>query len=62
MKGNWNAHLIFIDKNHPPNGLDRTILDISEYAKPNTIVKKLFLAPIIEKPMNDYPLSASFLF
>jgi len=37
--------VIFLDKNHPANGLRRVIEDIEKYLKGNVVVKKLYLVP-----------------
>ena len=39
------THVIFLDKNHPPNALDRTVNDIIDNVPPGVISKKIYLVP-----------------
>lgn len=54
------VHIIFIDKNHPPNGLDKTVGMIKQHLPVGCVSKKLYLIPKIYAPIKDYPFSAQF--
>lgn len=43
--GKGKNHVVYLDKNHPSNGLKRVVDDIRKYLKGNVNVKKLFLIP-----------------
>ena len=51
------VHILFIDKNHPPNGIDKTITTINQLLPLDCVVKRLYLVPKILSPMRDYPFS-----
>ena len=41
-----NTHVLFLDKNHPPNGLNRVIKDLKDFVRGSGVsVKKLYLVP-----------------
>lgn len=44
-KGKGQTHVIFLDKNHPANGLKRIVDECKKNLKGNIIVKKLYLIP-----------------
>jgi hypothetical protein len=58
-------HVIFLDKNHPVNGIPRVLDDIRKNLRGNIIVKKLYLVPDVSagKPtrLAEYPFSENFL-
>jgi hypothetical protein len=58
---NKPVHVIFVDKNHPPNALDKTIKSVKEKAPQGSKVRCLYMVPrILQKPVPGYPFSASF--
>lgn len=59
-KPSSSVHVIFIDKNHPPNGLDKTVSMINQNLPRDCVSKKLYLIPKIYSPIKDYPFSTQF--
>lgn len=58
-------HVIFLDKNHPANGIKRAVDDIRKNLKGNVNVKKLFLVPDMPtaKPsrISNLPFSENYI-
>lgn len=59
-------HVIFLDKNHPINGIKRAVDDIKKNLKGNIIVKKLYLIPEVPSDktsrLAELPFSENFIF
>jgi deoxyadenosine/deoxycytidine kinase len=45
------VHIIFLDKNHPPNGIQKAVQTIDESISKDVIIKKLYLVPDIKQTM-----------
>ena len=45
------VHVLFVDKNHPPNGIPKTMNLISINSPDNFLVRKLYLIPSITHPI-----------
>ena len=59
---NKQKQVIFLDKNHIPNIISKTIDTINKYTNTKKArVLKLALVPEIANPHHDYPFSLSFL-
>jgi len=61
--GDSKTHVIFMDKNHPSNALDRLVGDIVDNTPNGVNLKKVYLTPA-QNPMTTmkgYPFSASFM-
>lgn len=56
-----NVHVIFVDKNHPVNGIAKTRqLIVQNLPQTGTECKLLYLVPKITNPILNYPLSLEF--
>ncbi len=60
-KKNSNVHIVFIDKNHPVNGIDKTVTMVKNNIPKECTFRTLYLIPQINDPMPNYPFSFSFL-
>lgn len=59
--GKYYAHIIFVDKNHPPNGIKNTARQIQENLREGTQLTTLYLIPEgKEDTLPNYPFSANF--
>jgi predicted helicase len=57
-----NVHIVFIDKNHPINAVDKTKTLIKQNLPPQGVhAKLLYMVPEINDPERQYPFSARFL-
>ena len=56
-------HIIYMDKNHPPNGGIEAVTNLVDENMPKNIeYTKLYLVPKITKPLvENYPFSYEFL-
>ena len=52
---------MYLDKNHPENGLERAVPEVMSFVPDEVVAKILYLIPKIENPMNEYPFSFNFL-
>lgn len=59
---NAKVHIVFIDKNHPVNSLDKTITMIKQNVPQECTCHMLYLIPKINNPMPQYPFSFTFFF
>ena len=64
IKGTWNlrenqVHVVFLDKNHPPNGgIENATSQIDEQMPAGVEYTKVYLIPSIKQPqVQDFPLS-----
>ena len=59
-----SRHVIFLDKNHPPNAIDQTV-EAARSHSPDTEVRVVGLIPNSQEPLaigrDEYPFSLSFL-
>ncbi|CDW91204.1 UNKNOWN [Stylonychia lemnae] len=60
-KSTKTFHVVFVDKNHPKNGIAKTVGLIHEKIPDGVNLKKLYLIPRITQPYARYPLSLGFL-
>lgn len=55
-------HVLYLDKNHPPNIITKTIETITKFTSTtSTRILKLALIPDILQPYQEYPFSLPFL-
>jgi hypothetical protein len=64
--GSTRYHFIFLDKNHPPDAISRTVDEIIEgvgHGAGKCIVKKLYLIPKLNEAhkFGNYPFSVNLL-
>lgn len=59
-------HILFVDKNHPPNGFEKAVTLLKIDLKKTIDLKIIAIAPKIVNPLkighNEYPFSLNFLF
>jgi len=61
-KTSTKVDIIYVDKNHPINGIQKTIKSILGLKKvPQVRFKFLYVVPPIKNPMPDSPFSLEFL-
>lgn len=60
---NGNTHVIFVDKNHPPNGMKNTLNDIFDSIPADVDFKVCYMVPDMtgQELVDGYPLSAQFM-
>ena len=62
-KNTKHVHVIFLDKNHPPNAFPKVTTEMIDQNKPSGVhLTKIHLIPEIHNPIPGYPLSTSFFF
>ena len=54
--------MIFLDKNHPANGLKRVVEDCKAFFHGTVNVKKLYMVPELASADKPYRLSSKFPF
>eukprot|EP00347_Sterkiella_histriomuscorum_P011394 403372627 len=54
-------NIVYLDKNHPINGLPRAVEVVEQNTPKNVILKKVYLIPKISDPIRRYPFSYNFL-
>mmetsp|Transcript_17475 Transcript_17475/g.12493 ORF Transcript_17475/g.12493 Transcript_17475/m.12493 type:complete len:197 (-) Transcript_17475:1214-1804(-) len=60
---NGQTHVIFVDKNHPPNGMKNSLNDIFDSMPADTDYRVCYLVPDMtgQDLLNGYPISAEFI-
>lgn len=60
---NGHTHVIFVDKNHPPNGMKNTLNDIFDCIPADTDFKVCYMVPDMtgQELADGYPLSEQFM-
>jgi hypothetical protein len=58
-----STHVIFIDKNHPNNGIDKAIDEVSDNVPEDTDLRVMYMIPSIKNGarIGGLPISASFM-
>jgi hypothetical protein len=62
-EGLGDTHVIFLDKNHPTNALNKTVNMIIDLVPNSVACKKMYLVPEIDEnaKIPGYPVSSSFV-
>ena len=62
--GTKRYHFVFLDKNHPPNAIERVVSDITSVKFDNKcVVKKLYMVPKLNEShqLATYPFTTNLV-